>query len=170
MKQKVFAMVMLVLAVGAIFTLNYKAMQTPGAQERMVSLIRDTPAYIFYPIYFGFMVVMIFVLYTITFGHKKWARMATKGSVDNAKKVALSLWRVDGNVRTTIDKFTVVQFRHLSWGRASFILPVRPGHPDVKKFATLHDGDTVEFEPLEQGMECALEHELCGFIRIKSIS
>src|SRR5690348_11404239 len=169
MKRKVFAFLMLIVVIVAISAVNYKAMQTPGTQERMASMIRDAPPYIFYPLWLGLMIIGSLVIYMMTFGYRKWARSATRESVMSAKKVALSLWRVDGDAQT-IDDFAVVRFKHLSWGRVSFVLPVRPGHPDLKKFTELQSGDTVEFESLDQGMECALEHELCGFIRIKSVS
>lgn len=121
--------------------------------------------------------------------------MAASGSIRNAKKMALSLWYVDGTLTESLkelerlgetakvlgykkrldskvydDDWVVVRFRHMSFGRWKVTLPVRPGHPDIDKFRQLKTGETVEFEALSTGMECALDHELCGFLRIKSIS
>ncbi len=89
-------------------------------------------------------------------------------AVDKAKQIASSLWKVENP--KIIDDDVVIRLRHLSWSTQSFILPVRPGHPDIHKFRNLRGGETIEFEALNSGMECALEHELCGYLRIKSIS
>ena len=157
----------LIFALGAQIYLIQQSEST-GNKARIISWVRDSPAWQFY----GLMVLcaapFLIGLYSLI-NQKRWSRMATKGSVFNAKKIALSLWRVDGNPMIR-DGFAVMQFRHMSWGRQYFILPVRPGHPDIEQFRRLIHGDTVEFKPLPEGMECALEHELCGYLRIKSVS
>jgi hypothetical protein len=168
MNKRLAAVVCALLLVG-FFGFQWALHQNPEVQKRDLALIRDTPAVIFYPVFFGFVVLAIGPTLWIMINQRRWSRLATKGSVLNAKKITLSLWKVDGNPRV-IDDFVVARFRHLSFGRWVFTLPVRPGHPDIEMFRQLNDGEKVEFEALSEGMECALEHELCGFLRIKSIS
>ena len=165
------ALATLALCLVAFFGLQYKALRTPGAKERLlalVQLVRDTPAEIFYPVFIGFTILAPGLFFWMLVNQKRWSRMATKDSVFKAKKVVLSLWCAENPM--IIEGSPVIRFRHVSFGRQSFILPVRPGHPDIEQFRRLKDGDTVEFESLSEGMECALEHELCGYLRIKSIS
>jgi len=144
----------------------------PEGQKRMASLVRDTPAGIFWSVAVGFTILVGLVLW-ILINQKRWSRSAKSGDVQNVKKVALSLWQVEKHFAKT-DKdgssWVAVQFKHVSWSNWIFILPVRPGHPDIEQFRQLKVGDTVEFEALSEGMECALEHELCAYLRIKSIS
>jgi hypothetical protein len=168
-KRRIFALVVLGLVLVGYGAFTWKMMQNPEVQQRQLHLIRDTPANIFYPVAIGILVLVTGPLLWILINQKRWSRMATVGSIENAKKIARSLWRVSGPVLLK-DDAAVMRFRHFSFGRWSFILPVRCGHPDIEQFRQLKDGDIVEFEPLSAGMECALEHELCGFLRIKSIS
>ena len=191
----------LLLVIGWIVVISYfgflwKASQNPEAQRRTLSLVRDIPANIFYPVFIGFTVLVLGPVLWILVNQKRWSQMATSGSIRNAKKMALSLWYVDGTMAETKKRLmeleetakrlgyksrkllpekkdedlVVVRFRHMSFGRWKVTLPVRPGHPDIDKFRHLKTGDTVEFEALSEGMECALDHELCGFLRIKSVS
>lgn len=168
----------------------------PENKAQLVSWVRESPAWQFYG-FMGFASIPLLIAMYIVVNQKRWSRLATSGSVHDAKKVALSLWSVDGTMgeakrqleRTAKiahdlgyagklheaeedneDTWVVVRFRHMSFGRRKFTLPVRPGHPDIEQFRRLKTGDTVEFEPLSEGMECALEHELCGYLRIKSVS
>jgi hypothetical protein len=172
----------------------------PENKARMVSWVRESPAWQFYGVMGLFSIPFLIAMY-IMVNQKRWSRLATSGSIRNAKKVALSLWRVDHTLKELerqvrerenelralghhvrsrknlfdylepeYDSWVVLQFQHMSWGRWAFILSVRPGHPDIELFRKLKAGDIVEFEPLTEGMECALEHELCGYLRIKSIS
>jgi len=168
----------------------------PENKAKLVSWVRESPAWQFYG-FMGFVSIPFLIAMYIMVNQKRWSRLATSGSIRSAKKVALSLWYVDGTMTETKkdlertaqiarnlgymgrlpkveedeeDGFVVVRFRHMSFGRWKFTLPVRPGHPDIEQFRRLRTGDTVEFEPLTEGMECALDHELCGYLRIKSIS
>lgn len=168
--KKTLATVVAFLCLAALFVVQYRALQAPGATERLQGLIRDIPAYILYPVVIGFVVLVLIPVLITIFGHKMLAQGEEIRSVRNAQKVALSLWRVDGWPMNKGGGWTVMRFRHLSWSRQYFVLPVRPAHPDIEQFRKLNNGDVVEFEPLQKGMECALEHELCGFLRIKSIS
>lgn len=120
MKRKIFVTALLVIFVVALFGLQFKAMQEPGAKERLMSYVRDTPASIFWPIFIGFVVLGAGPALYIVLNQKRWTKMATRGSVLNARKVALSLWRVAGEPRI-IDGCSVVRFRHLSWGRARLL-------------------------------------------------
>jgi len=167
MKRKILIVFGLLFVI-VFFGLQYQAMQQPEVQARMQSLLRDTPAHVFYPVVLGFMVLIVGSFAYILLNQGRWSRAATRGSVLNAKKVAMSLWSVE--TPRIIQGCPVIRFRHMSWGRWSFVLPVRPGHPDVERFSQLRHGDTVEFESLAKGMDCALEHELCGYLRIKSVS
>lgn len=169
MRKKILAVIGLVAVLGFQFAFLWKASQNPEAQKRTLSFIQDAPAEFFYPIAIGFLLLTIGSFIWILLNHKNWAWTTTQDSVRSAKKVASSLWRVDGPVLNKGD-VAVMRFRHLSFSRWTFILPVRPDHPDIDQFRHLKDGDTVEFEALSEGMECALHHELCGFIRIKSVS
>ena len=147
--RKIFWAAAALVCMTTLFGLQYRILQTPGAKERLHSFVRDTPASIFYPVFIGFAVLVLGPVLYIMVNQKRWSRMATKGSVFNAKKVALSLWRVSGQPLIK-DDWAVMRFRHVSWGRHSFILPVRPGHPDIERFRRLNNGDTVEFE-VERG-------------------
>ncbi len=140
----------------------------PENKARLASWVRESPAWQFYGL-MGLASIPFLITLYIVVNQKRWSRMATSGSIRNAKKIALSLWLVDGQPMLN-EGFAVVRFRHMSFGRWRFILPVRSGHPDIEHFRRLQEGDTVEFEPLSEGMDCALEHELCGYLRIKSVS
>ena len=134
-----------------------------------VEILRSIPT----PVFFYGFVLLLLALVLFILGMRGMARMAqrdTERSVDRASKVASSLWHVSGE--TTIkDGWAVMRFSHLSWpNQNNFILPVGPEHPDIEQFRQLKDGDTVEFEALQEGMDCSLEHELFGFLRIRSVS
>ncbi len=164
----IVAVACLVVIVGAQLYL----MQTPAGKQGLREIhqvLRDTPAGIFYPIFIVFALVTLGPVTLLLFGHKKWALSASKRSVLRAKKVALSMYRVDGPIMLK-EGSAVMCFRHLSWSHLGFVLPVRPGHPDIERFCRLRDGDEVAFDPLEECLECAIEHELCGFLRIKTIN
>lgn len=149
--------------------LVYMTQNAPAEnKERLLRLFQEMPAPIFYSIFGIGGVLPMVLLFWILISQKRWSQMARRASVHEAKKVALNLWQVENP--GAMQDWMVVGFRHPSWTRLSFILPVRPGHPDIEQFRRLKDGDTVEFEPLSEGMECAFEHELCGFLRIKAVS
>lgn len=144
---------------------------TPEAGAERLKFIRESPAWLFY----GFVALAsapAFITIWILTHQKRWSRIATANSVQNAKKMALSLWQVSKEHSSLGEKdgWVFVEFRHFSFGNWTVLVLVRPGHPDVEQFRSLQKGDTVEFEALSQGMDCALEHELCGFLRIKSVS
>ncbi len=144
---------------------------TPEAGAERLKFVRESPAWLFY----GFVALAsapVFVTIWILVNQKRWSRIATADSVQNAKKIALSLWQVLSDPMYSEEKgsWTFVKFQHFSFGNWIVILPVRPGHPDVEQFRSLREGNTVEFEALSKGMDCALENEICGFLRIKSVS
>ena len=168
MRRKLLV-VLALICVATFLGVQYWALQQKETQVRLASLIRDTPDHIFYPVFIGVIALSVGPIIWIMINQRRWSRLASSGSVLNAKKVASSLWHVDGEPMVK-GGWAVMRFRHLSFGRQSFILPVRPGHPDIKLFQQLKHDDVVEFEQLSEGMDCALDHELCGFLRIKSVS
>ncbi len=105
----------------------------------------------------------------ILVNQKRWSRMAKIQCAGAASQVITSLWLVDG-APVLEDDCASVKFAHFSWRGWHFILLVCAEHPDIERFRCLGDGDTVEFELVPQGMGCALEDELCGYLRIKSVS
>lgn len=130
---------------------------------------QDTSAIVFCPIIATLAILIVGSMLYLFINQKRWARIAREGGAANAQKVARNLWRVDGQVLVG-DDFVIIRFRHLSWRQTSFILPVWPAHPDIETFRRLENNDTVEFEPLSERLECAFERELCGYLRIKSVS
>lgn len=96
------------------------------------------------------------------------SRKTTNNIGGKAEEMALSLWRVDGQPKIMSDR-TAVCLAHFSWTNRCFILTVRQGHPDMERFCQLHQGDIIELESLSRGMGCAPEHELCDYLRIKSV-
>jgi len=163
--------VAVVLFCAGLILLMWANTSSPDANAERMKFIRESPAWLFY----GFMTLAsapVFATLWILINQKRWSRIATSGSVQNAKKMALSLWRVASEPMNSgvKDDWAVVKFQHFSFGNWTVIVPVRPGHPDIDKFQNLRKGETVEFEALSKGMDCALENEICGFLRIKSIS
>ncbi|MGC9598864.1 MAG: hypothetical protein ABSE18_00570 [Minisyncoccia bacterium] len=167
--RKKFKAILALIALGILFGLQYHALQAPGVQQRLYADIHDTPAIVFYPIVIALFLSFVGPTTYLLLNEKRWRQNATEHSVMNAKIVASSLWCVGGKPMIT-DEGTTVRFNHFSWPSRSFILPVRPGHPDITRFGKLHEGNTVEFEALPEVMECSLEHELCGYLRIRSVS
>lgn len=142
----------------------------PGAEpeKELLDLFRNTPEHIFYLVFIGFTAFMLgFAVYVIL-GHKHWAQRVTMRYAQQAQNVATSLWRVDGDPFRN-GEWIVMKFAHVWWESKTFVLTIRPEHPDIKQFHRLNSGEVVEFEPLSESMECALDFELCGYLRIKSV-
>ena len=166
---KVVPILALIALIG-MFYLQWHAMQAPGAKERLAKTITETPDYIFWPFWFGIMAVGLCVVYWATIGHRRWAKKATETTFQYAKRIATSLWCVSSDVLVESD-FIGLRLRHYSWPSRSFVLPVRIGHPDVGLFKQLQKDDVVEFEAVnDPHVEFALEHELCRYLRIKSVT
>lgn len=157
-----------VALVGIVAVQWYFFQSSADGKKQLLSIIRDTSANVFYPVFMVFALLVLGPMLYLLINQKKWSRIATMGNVYSAKKVALSLWRVDGDPMVGKD-FAVLCFTHMSWRNYFFVLPVRPGHPDIEQFRQLKNNDTVEFDALSEGMECALEYELCGYLRIKEV-
>lgn len=161
MKKRVLWILLGLGLLAASFVMLYEIQMAPGANERLHNVVQDTPAGIFYPVVIGCMAFGLAAVLFALLGGKKWAARSEKISAQNAKKVASSLWYAENPM--VIEGCPVIGFRHFSFSRQHFTLPVRPGHPDVEKFLALKHGDTVEFEPLEKGMGVRLSTNSADF-------
>ena len=47
-------------------------------------------------------------------------------------------------------------------------IPFRPAHPSIADIQTLEPYDIISFEFVEEGMECALGNDVCGYLRLKA--
>ena len=172
MKSK-FAKVIPVLALIALvgmFYIQWHALQAPGARERLTQTMKNVPDHIFWSLILVTMVVGLGTIYWVTIGYRRWAKKATETTLEYAQRIATSLWRVGANFPAQ-SGLIGLRLRHYSWQSRSFILIVRIGHPDAKLFKQLQENDVIEFEVVnDPKVEFALEHELCRYLRIKSVT
>lgn len=116
--------------------------------------------------------VIVLVVTTAWFLFVFLPRMSKK-SAEVTKKNAASFsaeeWRVqdcgvfwgdDGKLESIVLKIQSLDFKHVT------LLTFRPAHPDVGRLQDLQKYDFVGFAVLEECLPCALETEICGYLRL----
>ncbi len=151
------------------WTLQVIYMQQPRFQINSVNLIRGVPFQFFMPALLMMSAIVAFLLWSLL-NQKKADEWVSARTSAEAKKIASSLWKVDDTTVPVSNDFLGVSLRHFTFTNSGLLLVIRPGHPDIQKFRQLEVEDTIEFEPLTKCLECALPHEICGFLRIKAVN
>jgi hypothetical protein len=149
---------------------SYSATQDPAVQQRLIEGARTLPDLLVYPLYAAVVLVMFILVWLIFFLLPRWTKNASQAAALEAHRIAQMIgWEVTGGPIVQ-GKWVGVRFQHNYFTRRGFFLPVPPGHPDVEQFRQLKKGNEVRFEALSEPLESALEFELCGFLRIKSVT
>lgn len=158
------------LVVGLVLLIGFQAymLQTGSVSKKsMYDRFQEIPDPIFYLVFGVLPGIGILLTLFAVFTYRRWSRVAAEAVLYDAKRIAASSWHVEGTRDT--GGLLAIWLRNTSWSQWSFLLPIRPGHPDIDQFRKLKTGDIVKFTSLSEGMDCALEHELCGVLRIKKI-
>ena len=120
-----------------------------------------------------FLVMMIlfslFVLYGVTILRRFRIKELCLMNSRYAQDIASSLWVVDEGSRFHQKDLLAIRFRNFSLSQQTFVLAVRPDHPDFKVFCLLAMDDVVEFAFFDRLIRENLKRELCGHLRIKLV-
>jgi hypothetical protein len=169
MRKKVLISLGFFLA-AAWIAVSYFATQDPEVQRRLIEGSRALPD-LFVNLLAASVVLMMVVLAVLVFYLlPRWSQKASQVTALEAQRIARMIgWEVTGGPIEQ-GKWVGVRFQHNYFKQRVFFLPVRPGHPDVEQFRQLKKGNEVSFEALFEPLESAMEYELCGFLRIKSVT
>jgi hypothetical protein len=102
-------------------------------------------------------------VYKMTIGSKKIASKI----LGAARKIATRRWYV--KERVLLQAGTGLELIAEGGVRWKVYIPFRPAHPDIELIHSLEHMDIVEFQVVETVMDCALETETCGYLRLKKV-
>jgi hypothetical protein len=126
-----------------------------------VDMIKAIPWYIFYPV-----LVSMALLLLAAWRLPVWiASRAERQTKNEAKQIASQEWLVKGVEFG--EEGGALKLHTNDAKREELVLSIRPGHPDLPAFKTLQPLNVVRFEFQEESMECALEVDLCGYLRLR---
>lgn len=165
-KKMILALVLVgYVVITAIIGTMYN--ENKEAQRRLAEAIQSIPPGIYLTGLAVFLAGMFFLLWQMVYGIPRFQERFARLRALRAKNTAKSLWIVRN--RFLNGDSVIIEFSHYSFNTNTFMLPIRPGHPDIEKFRKLKENDVVEFVALDRGLDCALPSELCGYLRIVSV-